>query len=225
MEEKKKSGLGTASLVLGIIGIVLSFVPIINNIAFILGVLSIIFGIVCLCKKASKGLAIAGLILGILACIITFQAQSTLSDAINEAFSGNTTENTKTSAQQKECNVGESVDTSKVKITFNSCKDYTNFNSYSKPAEGKKVIRAEFAFENISDSDIYLGSMECYSDDTKCETYYYADDYKSPTIESISSGKKFNAILYYEIPKDAQKITIEYDDNAWSNTKVIFNIK
>ena len=36
---------------------------------------------------------------------------------------------------------------------------------------------------------------------------------------------KFNAILYYEIPKDAQKITIEYDDNAWSNTKVIFNVK
>ena len=39
---KKKSGLATASLVLGFIGAVLSFIPIINNIAFILWVLAFI---------------------------------------------------------------------------------------------------------------------------------------------------------------------------------------
>ena len=82
--EKKKSGFGVAALVLGIIGIVLSFIPFINNIAFILGVLAIIFGIVCLCKKASKGFAIAGLVLGILACIITYQMQAATADALNE---------------------------------------------------------------------------------------------------------------------------------------------
>ena len=44
-ESKKdeKSGLATAGFVLGIIGVVLSFIPIINNAAFVLGVLSFVF--------------------------------------------------------------------------------------------------------------------------------------------------------------------------------------
>ena len=57
MEEKKvnKSGFAIAALVLGIIGIVFSFIPIINNAAFILGILAAIFAIISLVKKASKG--------------------------------------------------------------------------------------------------------------------------------------------------------------------------
>ena len=46
MEEKKKSGLSTAGLVLGIIGICTSFMPIINNLSFVMGVLAIVFGVI-----------------------------------------------------------------------------------------------------------------------------------------------------------------------------------
>lgn len=82
--ENKKSGLATASMVLGIIGIVLSFIPIINNVAFVLGILAIIFGIIPLVKKAGKGKAIAGLVLGILAVVITLALQSSWSKALDE---------------------------------------------------------------------------------------------------------------------------------------------
>lgn len=82
--EAKKSGLSTAGMVLGIVGIVLSFIPIINNIAFFLGVLAVIFGFIGIIKKASKGKAIAGLILGILSIVITLSMQSAVSDAIDE---------------------------------------------------------------------------------------------------------------------------------------------
>lgn len=66
--ELKKSGLITAGLVIGIIGLVLSAVPIINNFAAILGVLAIIFGIVGIvgAKKrdgAGRGMSIAVLII------------------------------------------------------------------------------------------------------------------------------------------------------------------
>ena len=44
--EKKKSGFGTASLVLGIIGVCTSFIPIVNNVSFILGLIGAIFGII-----------------------------------------------------------------------------------------------------------------------------------------------------------------------------------
>ena len=56
--ETKKSGFATAGLVLGIIGICLSFIPILNNASFFLGVLAVIFGLISLIKKASKGKAI-----------------------------------------------------------------------------------------------------------------------------------------------------------------------
>lgn len=84
--ETKKSGLGTAGLVLGIIGICTSFIPIINNLSFIMGVLAVIFGIIALTKHDSKGKTIATIILGILAIVITLNSQKILSDSFDEAL-------------------------------------------------------------------------------------------------------------------------------------------
>ena len=83
-QETTSSGLATASLVLSIIGICLSFIPIINNVSFFLGIIAIIFAIIELIKKVGKGKAIAGLIIGILAIVITMNLQSTWSKALNE---------------------------------------------------------------------------------------------------------------------------------------------
>ena len=83
MEEKKKSGFGTASVVLGIIGICTSFIPIVNNLSFVLGLIGGIFAIVSLIKKASKGQAIAGIILCVLAMVITVNSQKALSDSLS----------------------------------------------------------------------------------------------------------------------------------------------
>ncbi len=82
--EKKNTGLATAGLVLGIVGICLSFIPILNNIAFFLGVLAVIFGIISLAKKTSKGKAVAALILGILSVVITLSLQSSWSKSLDE---------------------------------------------------------------------------------------------------------------------------------------------
>ncbi len=84
MDERNKSGLATAGLVLGIIGICTSFIPIINNVSFVLGLIGAIFSIVALAKKASKGKAIAGIILCILSIIVTVNSQKALSDSLNE---------------------------------------------------------------------------------------------------------------------------------------------
>lgn len=93
----KKSGLATASLVMGIVGISLSFIPILNNASIILGILAVIFGIIPLTKKLAKGKAIAGLIMGILAVVIAIALQSSwsnaiddISDDLNTATGGNT---------------------------------------------------------------------------------------------------------------------------------------
>ena len=80
---EKRSGLATASLVLGIIGLCTSFIPIINNLSFALALIAIAFSIISLIKKASKKTAIIGIIISIITIIVVVNAQQTLFDSIN----------------------------------------------------------------------------------------------------------------------------------------------
>lgn len=87
---KSKSAMAITGLVLGIIALLTSFLPIINNLSALLGILGLIFATVGLVgvargKKSGKGLAIATLIVTILALVITFATQSMYSAAIDEA--------------------------------------------------------------------------------------------------------------------------------------------
>ena len=228
MEKTKESGLAIAGLILGIIGVVLAFIPFINFLAFIMGLLALIFGIIVLAKKLDKGKGIASLLLGICTLFLIFNingmAINILSNAINEegVLIDN---NTGKKIESKKINVGETATTKNLKITFKSTGDYAKYNSYLAPKTGNKIIRAEFLFENTSDSDVVLNNFQCYADGEKYDSYYYVDDYKSPTLESISSGKKLTAIVYYEVPKNAKNIILEYETNIWTDSKIEFIVK
>ena len=85
-----KSIAAIVGLILGIIALVLSAMPIINNFAFILGIIGLIFGIVGVVgtrdkKKSGKGIAIASVIVAALACVIVLASQAVYSAALDEA--------------------------------------------------------------------------------------------------------------------------------------------
>lgn len=80
----EKTGFATAALVLGIIGVVLSFIPIINNAAFVLGALALIFATVALAKKKSVATAIVALVLGVASMGITLAVQKSVGDALKK---------------------------------------------------------------------------------------------------------------------------------------------
>jgi hypothetical protein len=69
-EPARRNGLAVTALVLGIVAILLSFIPAIGMVSFLLGPLAIVFGIIALVKKQKKGLSITGIVLGALAAII-----------------------------------------------------------------------------------------------------------------------------------------------------------
>lgn len=72
-EEKRQSALGVASMVLGIIAIVISFAPFINIVILPLAIISILFGILTLIRRSvKKSFAISGIILSIIAIVIAF---------------------------------------------------------------------------------------------------------------------------------------------------------
>ncbi|MBR2293127.1 MAG: hypothetical protein IKA44_02310 [Clostridia bacterium] len=106
--EQKKSGLATAALVLGIVGISLSFIPFIGVASLVLGVLGIVFGIIALRRnlslpKSIVGLSLAsiGLVIALLIQIIFFAALGVaLRELELEEFSQSQTNSWKSSQSQ-----------------------------------------------------------------------------------------------------------------------------
>ena len=89
---KPLTAMGVTSLVLGILALLTSFLPIINNGSFFLALLGVIFSIVGLVgcsrgKRHGMGLAVAGLVLGIVSIVVVLGTQSIYSAALDEAMS------------------------------------------------------------------------------------------------------------------------------------------
>lgn len=82
------SAAAIVGLVLGILAIVTSWIPIVNNLSFILGAIGLIFSIVGVIgtargKKGGKGLAIAALVVNVLSLVIVLGLQSAWSAALS----------------------------------------------------------------------------------------------------------------------------------------------
>ncbi len=80
--------MAVASLVLGIIGLLIPFIPFLGAYAIPLTLLALLLGALGMRKAQGKGLAIAGLVLGILGSCISgwwFYASHRVSNALDDA--------------------------------------------------------------------------------------------------------------------------------------------
>lgn len=185
-------------------------------------------------KKKKKKLIIFGIIAAVIVVIIIAASGGSSSDDKNkvENIDNSVSQNAKESESQTEAipdkiEAGKSITIDKeLKISYKKCN--TNFKNYSKylpPADGNKVISADFTIENISDTDQYINTINCYADNTKCEQFYAVENYKNPFIDVISSGRSVSGTVYFEVPKNAKDIELEFENNVWTEDKVIFVIK
>lgn len=128
--------------------------------------------------------------------------------------------------EKTEYNVGEVYEDDYIAVKFTAKNE--NFTKYSKYADiksGYKIIQATFEFENVGTADEYVSSYDfyCYADGYDCEAFYSVDD--STFGSTLSSGKKSKGNVYFEVPKEAKEIVIEYESNYWTDEKVKFIVK
>ena len=128
--------------------------------------------------------------------------------------------------KNKNLKVGDTLDANGLKITLNEAADWNgNHSRYSQPKNGYKYIRVYFIIKNTNSSDRYLSSYDFtfYADDAKMEEYIWGDN----TLESgkISNGRNIQGYVYFEVPKNAQKIEIEYETDWWTDEKACFKVK
>ena len=231
----KQSGFGIASLVCGIAGILLACVAI----GIVPAIVGIVFAIIALVQKSKgQGTAIGGLVCSMVGIITFFLAMFVFTSddtndtpkkvSSNEETQIQATENhsTETATEEKvnePFKVGDTVETEDLRITFLKAEPYTD--EYDEPAKGHEFYKFEFEFVNISDSDQYVSSWDfnCYADGYDMESAYSSED--KDLDATLSAGKKTKGVVCFEIPKDAKDISLEYETNYWSESKVCFEVK
>ena len=126
----------------------------------------------------------------------------------------------------REYNVGEIYEDSRIAIKYVSLNDnFTGYSKYANVKSGYKILKADFEFENMSNSDLYVSSYEfdCYADGYDCDAFWSVDD--AGFSSSLSSGKKTTGSVYFEVPENATDITIEYTNNVWTSDRIVFRAK
>ncbi|MCR4755175.1 MAG: DUF4352 domain-containing protein [Lachnospiraceae bacterium] len=116
---------------------------------------------------------------------------------------------------------GDIIETKDARIVYTKCGEYTSDNSFLNPKDGNRYIYIELEIENTSDHDqtVSYFSFTCYADGSSCDGFYGMDDALSATL---SPGRKANGTVAFEVPKTAQNIEIEYEDNMWTQNKLVF---
>ena len=192
-------------------------------------------------KKKKKRLIIFGVIAAIIVVIIIASSGSSSSDDKNKVESVNGASQTQsvngksddnksydnTASKDQKITAGHAITIdNELKISYLKCD--TNFKKYSKYAtvgKGKKVISATFKIENVSDTDQYIDIINCYADDKKCDSFYSVEDYDDPFLDSISAGRSIEGTVYFEVPSNAKDVELEFENNVWTNDKVVFVVK
>lgn len=181
------------------------------------------------CKKKQKKniLLIIVLIFVVLSFTMCAGTCGLLGSAVNDVVE----EEEKAEAKLKELTskkykVGDTIEADGMTIKYLSVEDYKlKEDDYYDLKKGNKIIKAEFEFINTSKEDdlpVSSLSFSVNADDYEVETAWINDN---ELDADLSPGKKAKGPIYFEVPKDAKNIEIQYESNWWEDTKFTFVVK
>ncbi|MCX4823640.1 DUF4352 domain-containing protein [Streptomyces sp. NBC_01142] len=232
-----RNGLGTAALVLGIIGTVSGFIPFLFWLAGILGLIALILGLsgrgrVKRGEAANKGVTTIGAVLGLVALILsvvgavlTFKAVDEAVDEINKATKGSTATKEPAGTKDKggdssgkdDKNKGLAAGDSaayddKLKVTVSAPKAYTPDEYAAGHTKGNKAYQVTVVVQNDGkekfDATLLSADARAGEDGVPAEQIF---DGKvgSGFTGTILPGKKSTVQLAFDAPADARTLTVE----------------
>ena len=187
------------------------------------------------CKKSQglSGCAVAAIVVGILMLIIIllFSACAKgISDAVDEV--NDSIEETENSYKDKSGKTsfkkGETFENSYIKMTLKEVDlNFTGYSEWTSIKDGYKIVMVKFEAENVGEDDQFVSYLDfnCYADDIAMEENYLLLDNYEHLSATISTGKKTVGYAFYEVPKNAESIVLEYEPSWFNNAKVEFIVK
>lgn len=213
------SGSAIAALVIGVIALVSSWVPIINNFSFVLALIGVIIAVVGVVgtmrgKRTGKGLAIAALVVNLVAAGMVLATQSLYSAALDEVTSSSSSassDDEDDDAEVQEADVdGDSQDSDTQEAEYLVTIDgVTVTTDYS----GDPAIVVEFTFTNNSDEATSF-AVACYAkafqNGVQLDSAYVTDVDSNYTTE-LKPGASVTVRRAYSL-SDESDVTVEVEE-------------
>lgn len=99
--------------------------------------------------------------------------------------------------------------------------NFKKYSEYLEPSSGNKYVMVKFEIENIDkeSDEQYVSSLDfsAYADGVAVETAYVGNDNYKDLSATLGKGKKTIGYIFYEVPKNANKITLEYSADFWTD--------
>lgn len=228
---KKKNGLGTAALVLGIIGFVFAFIPFVNYGTGIIPLIGLVLGLAGLAGKGKKkGVATAGAVISGIALIWTIifivVYTSAFSHAVNNATTGSSSSsNTKTTAKTAKMN--EVAPDGSFAFTVSGFKcgvpTVTDNSGYlSKSAQGQ-YCELSVSVKNTGNSAQMFDGSNVYLYNSNGQKYTYdstATTYANPSndtfLNTVNPGNTASGVVVFDVPKEQTPVTAELHESMFS---------
>lgn len=232
-----RNGLGTAALVLGIIGLVFAVIPFLFWIGTVLGLLALILGIVGRGRAkrgeaTNKGAALAGAVLGMVGIvvsviigIVTVMAVDDAVDEINKAVENTAPKDTTAGGTDGAAEGDAPKDETKslaadetsayednVEVTVSAPKPYTPGEFAIGHTKGNKAYQVTITIENAGkekfDTSLVTADARAGKDGVTAEQIF--DDKAGTGFEgTILPGKKATVTFAFDAPADAKNLTVE----------------
>ena len=196
---------GIAAVVFGALGLVLSFIPIVNNIAAILGFIGVILAIIAIVgtfrgKKRGKVLSIVAAVLSMLAIVITLAMQSAASKAIDDSIKESKGIDTSQSSSSK--SAGKSSDASKSKASEQKAQGEQDLEGDIEGAH-VKIVSAVKSVNDYNGKPTALVTYE-WTNNTSKNNSFAAMAY--PNV--FQNGTELETAIYFDQPEG-------YDANSY----------
>lgn len=236
--------MGIASMVLGIIAILISAIPAVQMINAVLFFIVIGLAIADMTdNNKTKNYAVAGIVLVVIACIITGVTYESDNENINT--SSKATKSIVTTTKSKEYALGEKVKVNNWEITVLGSEDKKTLkNSYSSKTTENNYVVVKMKIKNLSNEanslltteskltsqsySIYtVSELELYDGKSKYTADYNLESYVNKDFNTLINTINPNTSITYYAVFETDKPTSEkdYKLKLKGNNNILLNIK
>lgn len=215
--KQPRSGLAIAGLVLGIIALLTSLMPIINNMSFFVALVGAVLAIVGLVacmrgKRAGKGLAVAAIVVNVISVAAVIASQGMYSAAIDDAMNGPQA----VQESQSEDAAGDEVDESKVdesvgekRLSVGASVELSNGMTVSVDEvvpglanyDGTTVTGVRVTYVNNSDEALSFNSYDWKGESAsgvQSDATYYSEATEELSYGDLSAGGTVSGYVYFD---------------------------
>lgn len=211
-----KSAMGITGFVLGVIALLTSFIPIVNNFSFFLALPGVVFAVIGVVAgvrgtRSGRGLSIAGLVVSVISIVVVLASQAFYSAALNSAAeslkSGAPVTSTSVSSATPSGTATEQVAStdlapgtsiqlaSGLSVSVDSVRsDLVNY-------DGSQITGVTVTYTNNGAADASFNVFDWKSQDTsgvqQSYTYYSGDEGPALSSGTLAPGGTVSGMLFF----------------------------